>query len=200
MTRTFRNLFALLLAATVAALGGCALQRGESATLYDLGPLKPATLPALPAIGVAEVAVPPWLDRSLMFFRLNYQNEQQPRPYAHSRWVMPPAQLIAQRLKSRIAHAGGVALSASDGALNVPVLRIEVEDFTQSFHAPGESVGQVAWRASLFRGRSLVAQKVFSQKAPAPSGDADGGARALAAASDAAIADMMQWLAAQPLK
>jgi cholesterol transport system auxiliary component len=108
---------------------------------------------------------------------------------------MPPAQLIAQRLKSRIAQAGGVALSAADGAIGVPVLHIDVDDFTQTFDAPGHSMGMVALRASTFNGQVLIAQKTFSRQAPAPTPDAEGGARALAQASDEAIADVMQWLA-----
>jgi cholesterol transport system auxiliary component len=111
---------------------------------------------------------------------------------------MPPTQLFAQRLKSRIAQAGGAALPASDGAANVPVLRIEADDFMQIFDAPGQSNAHVGLRAALFNGRTLVAQKAFAKQAPAPSPDAAGGARALAAASDAIITDMMTWLASVP--
>lgn len=189
-------LFALLLA-------GCAVARPESPELFDLGPLRPVqgmTLPALPPVSIAEIGVPTWLDRPLMFYRLNYANDQQPHAYAHSRWVMPPAQLIAQRLKARIAQAGGAALSASDGALGVPVLRIDVDDFTQVFEAPARSIGKVALRASAFNGQQLIAQKTFSRQAPAPTPDAEGGARAMAQASDDAIADVMRWLATLPLK
>jgi cholesterol transport system auxiliary component len=188
--------FALLLA-------GCAVARPESPELFDLGPLRPAqgtTLPALAPVSIAEIGVPTWLDRPLMFYRLNYANDQQAHTYAHSRWVMPPAQLIAQRLKARIAQAGGAALSASDGALGVPVLRIDVDDFTQVFEAPGRSVGKVVLRTSAFDGQQLIAQKTFSRQAPAPTPDAEGGARAMARASDDAIADMVRWVATLPLK
>jgi cholesterol transport system auxiliary component len=197
----------LLIAAGMAltlTLAGCALPRPEPSTLYDLGPLRadtrPAHLPALPPIGIADIVTTGWLDRPLMYYRLNYENDRNPRPYAQSRWIMPPAQLIGQRLKWRITQAGGTALSAADGAADVPVLRIEVDDFTQHFDAPGQSVGQIALRASVFRGRSLLGQKTFVKQAPAPTADAEGGTRALAAACDAAIADMMQWLAGLPLK
>lgn len=199
MKKRLQMIFAL--AAGGMLLAGCALPRPESAALFDLGPARPAaTAPLLPAISVAEVSAPSWFDRPLMYYRLSYQNDQQPRAYAQSRWTMSPAQLLTQRLKTRIAQAGGVVLPASDGALDVPVLRIEADDFTQAFDTPGHSVGRVALRASLFRGRRLVAQKTFSNQAPAPSADASGGARALAAASDAAIADLLQWLASVPQK
>lgn len=182
---------------------GCAGNRPGSTTLYDLGPLETSAagaLPALPPVAVAEVQGPGWMDSNLIFYRLNYANNQQPRPYANARWAMPPAQLLLQRMKARIAQAGGASLAASHGATNVPVLRIEADEFSQVFEAPGKSHVAVSLRASVFRGRLLVAHKSFSRQLPAASGDAEGGARALAAASDAVIADMITWLSTQQLK
>ncbi len=196
-------LLSLLIAANSVLLGGCALTRAESATLYDLGPLRAkqgATLPALPPISIADIQAPAWLDSTMLFFRLNYANDQQPRPYAQARWSMAPGQLLLQHLKSRIAQAGGVALPASDGAINIPVLRVEMDEFTQHFDAPGHSAGHVALRASLYKGRLLIAQKSFIRQAPAPSADAAGGAKALSVASDAAIVDLILWLDTLDLK
>jgi len=156
------------------------------------------TLPALPSISVAEVHAPSWLDSPLMFYRLGYANEQQPRPYASNRWSMAPPQLLEQRLKARIAQTGGAIMPAGSGALNVPVLRVEADDFTQLFSAPAQSMGRVSVHAALFNGRVLIAQKSFVKEAPAPSADAAGGAKALADASDALIDDMIRWLATLP--
>jgi cholesterol transport system auxiliary component len=202
---------ALLLAIGCAGLSGCAT-RADTATLYDLGPVRAepvangttagaptAALARLPALSVAEVNAPAWLDSPLMYFRLSYANDQQPRPYASSRWTMAPAQLFGQRLKSRLAQAGGIVLPATDGAANVPLLRIEADDFTQTFDSPAHSGVQIAMRATVFNARTMTAQKTFVKQASAPSADAAGGARALAEASDALIADMLVWLAALPL-
>ena len=104
--------------------------------------------------------------------------------------MVSPAATAGQRLPR----------ARSNGALDVPVLRIEVDDFSQQFNAPGQSVGQVALRASVFRGRTLLGQKTIVKQAPAPTPDAEGGTRALAAACDGAIADLMQWLSSLPLK
>lgn len=200
-----RMLTALLLA-SAAMLSACAVVggRSEPAALYDLGPLKTqqdkAVLPALPPVSIASVQVPVWLDNSLMYYRLNYADAQQPRPYSQARWTMTPAQLLTQHLKLRITQAGGVALAASDAALDVPILRVEADDFTQHFSSHSDSAGQVALRASLYRGRALVAQRSFLQRMPAPTADAPGGAQALAAASDAVVADIVQWLHGLPLK
>lgn len=186
-------------------IAGCSIvQKSEPSILYDLGPLRteragPA-LPALPPIGIAEIQLPAWLDSTMMYFRLNYANNMQPRPYAQARWSMTPAQLLSQHLKARVVQSGGVVLSAFDGAVDVPVLRIEADEFTQNFEAPGKSSAQVALRASVFKGRTLIAQKTFVRQAPAPSADAAGGASAMAAASDAAIADVIVWLGSLALK
>jgi cholesterol transport system auxiliary component len=187
-------------------LAGCAaVVRPESPSRFDLGPL-PATpaasaaLPALPPLAIAEINAPAWLDRPLMFYRLAYTDTLQPRSYAQSRWAMPPAQLLEQRLKARIAATGGVVLSAADSAVGVPTLHIEADDFIQAFDAPGHSIGRVALRVSAFQGRRLIAQRSFIREAPAPSADAEGGAHALAQASDAAIDDIIRWLATLPLK
>lgn len=201
MKKIFPIVIAMLLAA------GCAGNRSGRAELYDLGPVaaqpasaQPNMQQALPPIAVAEIQGPGWLDNTLIFYRLNYSSTQQPKPYAQARWTMPPAQLLLQRLKARIAQAGGVAVAASHGATNVPVLRIEADEFSQHFDAPGSSTAQVGLRASVYKGRTLVAHKSFIRQAPAPSADAEGGVKALAAASDAAITDLMMWLGTLDLK
>jgi cholesterol transport system auxiliary component len=190
------------LAVTISALlGGCATGT-NSIVLYDFGPLRnmPSApeLPALPPVSIAEVGTPVWLDSPMMFYRLGYANDQQPQPYANSRWTMPPAQLFGQRLKSRMAQAGGTVLTASDGAANVPVLRIEIDEFIQSFDAPRQSAARVRVRAALFDGRRLIAQKTFANQSAAPSADAAGGVKAMANASEAVITDMMIWLTTLP--
>lgn len=201
MRRITSLLAALLVVGTT--LTGCAPTKGERASLYDLGPLNTSTASApsnLPPISISRVSVPAWLDSTRMYYRLNYANEQQPQAYAHARWTMTPAQLLLQNLKVRIAQSGGVVLAESDAGANVPVLRLEVDDFTQSFSAPDQSRAQVALRASVLKGRKLVAQKMFAQRVPAPNPDAAGGARALAAASDAAITELMTWMGTLDLK
>lgn len=205
-------------------LAGCSLQGGRVATanFYDLGPLptSAASITSATAVGsatavsagkqqgsfpviavsVADVTPAAWLDSQLMFYRLQYADAQQPRAYAQQRWVMQPAALFTQRLKARIVQTGGVAASAIDGPTNLLQLRMEADDFTHVFESPDKSFGNVALRASLYNGRTLIAQKSFAARATAPSSDAQGGARALAAASDSVITDMLNWLAGQPLK
>jgi cholesterol transport system auxiliary component len=194
MTFPTSRLIALLLACLLFA--GCTSMKKPQPGLFDLGLAPPAaTIPALPPLALADVDTPEWLDSPAIFYRLNYASQHQPRPYANSRWSMPPAQLFAQRLKSRIVQGGSTLLSASDGAVGVPVLRLEAEEFSQVFTSANQSEGLVAMRLSVLDGRRLLGQKSFLRRAPAPSADVEGGVAALAAASDAVIDDMLQWLA-----
>ena len=182
-------------------LAGCTSAEKRQAELFDLGLATPAAnMPALPPMALAEVSTPEWLDSPAIFYRLAYDGARQPRPYANSRWSMPPAQLFAQRLKSRMSQAGGTLLSASDGATGIPVLHLEADEISQVFDSPEQSAGMVAMRLSVLNGRRLLGQKSFVRRVPASSANAAGGVDAIAAASDAVIADMLQWLASLELR
>jgi cholesterol transport system auxiliary component len=201
--KSFASRFVLALVCS-ALLAGCAAQRERvaTATLYDLGPIPAqAVAPARNiAVSVAEVNPVAWLDTPRMFYRLLYSNDQEPRAYTQHRWVTQPAQLFGQRLKARIAQAGGVAAPAAEGAINLPIVRIEADDFTHVFESPDKSYGSISVRVSVYQSRAVVAHKSFTARALAPSNDATGGAKALAAASDTLINDIMAWLASLPLK
>jgi cholesterol transport system auxiliary component len=129
-----------------------------------------------------------------MVYRLNYDNPQEARTYARARWTMSPSRQLQQRIKSRLAQSGIAVLGSSDGATSLPVLRIDADDFSQVFESGSQSNARVVLRASVLLDRKLLAQKSFAASVPAASSDAGGGVRALVAASDAVIADMVIWL------
>ena len=195
----------LLLAfcAAAALLSGCASDKGPANTTFDFGPaLAAGTAPraAIAAIVVTDVTGSAALDSERMFYRLNYADALQARTYANSRWHATPLQLITQRLKVRMAQSGSKVLSVTDASAGLPILRIEVDDFSQGFDTVSQSHGTLALRASLLVGNRLVDQKTFSRKTPAASADAAGGAAALAASTDAVAGDIIAWLATLPLK
>ena len=154
----------------------------------------------MPAVVVTDVTGNAAFDNERMFYRLNYADPLQARSYANSRWSSTPLQMLTQRFKSRVAQAGIKVLSATDASTGVPLLRIDVDDFTHTFDSTTSSYGQLVLRASLFQGHTLVDQRTFSRKVGAASADAAGGARALAQATDAVSADMIGWLATQNLR
>jgi cholesterol transport system auxiliary component len=146
---------------------------------------------------LAEIQVPSSLEGTSMLYRLQYDNRQELRPYAQSRWSMPPAQLLKQRIKTQINQQGGAVLATGDGVKNLPLLRIELEEFAQHFSSPSQSQVQLRWRASLIHQNQLIAQKIFQAQTQCDSADAIGGARAMQQATDIAITELIAWLQTQ---
>jgi cholesterol transport system auxiliary component len=149
------------------------------------------------AILLAEIQVPNSLEGTSMLYRLLYENKQELRPYAQSRWSMPPAQLLKQRIKTHLNQQGGAVLTSIDGVKNLPILRIELEEFSQHFNSPQQSQVQLRWRASLIKQNQLIAQKIFQAQTTCDSADAKGGAKAMPQASDRTITELIAWLQTQ---
>lgn len=139
------------------------------------------------------VNAPSWLDSDMIYYRLPASEGDQARVYANSRWLASPARLFGDRLRAALSVDRAV-LAAGDPTA-APALRVELEEFAQYFDSTSTSHGVVQMRATLFDGPKLIAQTTLRAQAPAPSADAAGGARALAAASDAAQTQLIQWLA-----
>ncbi len=215
---------ALLLAAGTAALvAGCATSTPSGALArYDLGP---PTMPAASSTSAASgastgtpdisntanaaasaasgaarlsplkvvVNAPNWLDSDLIYYRLPASDGDQARVYANSRWLASPARLFGDRL--RVALAVDRPVLAAGDPTAAPALRVELDEFAQYFDSASTSHGVVQIRATLFDGPKLLAQTTLRAQAPAATADAAGGARALAAASDAVQTQLIQWLA-----
>lgn len=191
----------MALAAVMAAVmaAGCALgpQRQQTDS-YDLGPPR-ARAAAGPSIAATlllpDISAPSWLDGLGIVYRLSYENNARPQAYANSRWVAPPAALLTQRLRSRLAAGAGGIVTGGDGARADYSLRVELEDFSQSFSDANASRVVLRARASVVRlaDRLLVAQRVFTAERPAPTPDARGAVAALGEASDEAIENLVEW-------
>jgi cholesterol transport system auxiliary component len=197
MTNKLSRFLIAILAA--AALGGCASNNKKPDTQFDLGAAAPvadahavAPVPALVLMDATGSAI---LENERMYYRLAYADGQQARSYANSRWSTNPLELVTLRLRSRLAQMGTKVLQPADAPAGVPVLRVEVDDFIQSFASASQSEGRIVVRTTLLRDHSLVDQKTFARATAAPSADAAGGARALAGSLDAVAGDIAQWLA-----
>ncbi|MBX9612296.1 MAG: PqiC family protein [Burkholderiales bacterium] len=83
------------------------------------------------------------------------------------------------------------------------VLRVTLEEFSHLFETPERSVGLVRLRATVLEatpgGERLLAQRSVIVQRPATQASAPGGVRALAAATDAAVAELALWLAQIPV-
>ena len=179
-------------------LGACGLSPVSStsdAVQYDFGPMPAATPPQ--GLGqsllVYDVGAPGWLDSPFIYYRLAYQDAARPQAYADSRWVGSPADLIGARIRARLAASGTGIVHPSDGTRASYALRVELDEFTQVFDAPGKSRAVVRLRASLLGRNALLAQKSFGVERATATADAEGGVRALIAASDEALDQLIAW-------
>lgn len=182
-------------------LGGCALgpDKRDPPTVFDLGPHRSysANPHAIAAIFlIPPVSASPWLDHTGIQYRLLYQDAGRPDVYGQNRWTMTPAQLLTVRLRARFAGAARGVVTAQDGAKADYTLRVELEDFSQSFDSAQSSKGTVRLRASLIdvNTRVLHVQRGFSAERPAaPS--APGAVQALTAATEAVVEELVAWAA-----
>lgn len=191
-----------LLTVPVVLLAACAAlpERAPAPLRYDFGPS--AAVLAQPAPGTRpllalRVQASPALDGPAMLYRLAYADAQQLRAYSQSRWAMAPAELVQQRLREGL----GRQFVLPSGDVAPRLLLIELEEFSQLFSSPEQSAGLLRLRATLLQrtagGEQLLAQRELQLQQPAASADAAGGVRALGAATDAAVTELVQWLQMQ---
>jgi cholesterol transport system auxiliary component len=206
---------AVLAAGAALLVAGCGAlpDKPARATLYDFGPNLAAAAvaaptsanpSALPPIALAEIDASMRLEGTQLLYRLGYADANELRPYGQARWSLAPAQLLHQRLRDALAARRTVlgpeesaTLSRAEG--RVPdTLRVSLDEFSHYFESPATSVGLVRLRATLIRsgsgGDRVLAQRSFAVQRPAPSADAAGGVKGLAAASDAAVAEVVAWV------
>lgn len=188
-----------LAAAAAVVLAGCTMAPTSTQhALYDFGIEPSAAAVALPAqLSLAEVSANSWLQTPAILYRLTYRDGARVEPYAHSRWSAPPAELITQRLRQALAGAGSERFSmATEGLAADYALRIHLEAFEQVVEAPTRCRGVARVRASLAGlDRRLRASRMFQAERACPSVDAPGAVRALGAAADALVADIVHWVA-----
>jgi cholesterol transport system auxiliary component len=182
-------------------LAGCGLlpSREPPKTAFDLNPSLTNTIRSTRLSGidvrVHDITSPAWIDRSSMYYRLAYRNSANPLPYAHSEWVMSPAALLTQRLRSRLSDTSdGEIRQVGSRTAGVYTLRSELAEFEQVFDEPDRSRGVIRLRVTL-EGSGLWTQRTLVVSKPAPSADAAGGVSALTECSDELAASIFDWLA-----
>ena len=155
---------------------------------WDFGPPAATTTRLIiKALGTVEVVAPRWIDSVNTHYRLGYANPAQPMAYSQTRWVMPPPILIDARLRERLV-AGGTLLGGAG-----PTLRIELDEFAQTFDSEKSSRAVLRARATLSSGREVLRQRPFTIEVPAATADGPGGAAALARAAERLIDAVLDW-------
>ena len=157
-----------------------------------------------PPLQVPEVESNARLEGTQLLYRLGYADANELRPYGLARWALPPARLLQQRLRDTLAQQR-VVLTPQEGSTiarapgQVPnTLRVTLEEFTHYFESPTQSVGLVRIHATLLQstpgGDRLIGQRAFTARRAAPTADAPGGVKALAASSDDVVAQVAAWV------
>jgi cholesterol transport system auxiliary component len=198
---------ALICSASLAACSALP-DKPVRSTLYDFGPSvaaapSTASSPSEPSLVLHDMEAAGALDGSAILYRLGYADDRQLKPYSQARWSAPPPQLVRQRLRQQLGQNRAILDPADSAALarngTAPrVMRVDLEEFSHLFDSPNQSWGLLRLRVTLMdntpAGEKLLAQKTFAIREPAPTPDAAGGVRALAAATDAAAREIAQWL------
>jgi cholesterol transport system auxiliary component len=197
MMKLCKYLFLLIFICTAS---GCAIgpEKRDPPAVFDLGPQRayPAATPVINAtLLIPPVSASPWLDSPNIVYRLSYRDAGRPEAYAQHRWAMSPALLLTERLRARFASIARGVVGIQDGARADYSLRLDLEDFSQSFDAAASSKATVRLRATLIdpNTRAFHAQKSFSVERPAAP-NAPGAAQSLAAASDAVVEELLAWV------
>lgn len=171
-------------------LGACALggnKAGPPPAVFDLGPLASTAVVPLPDLLLTEISAPPWLAGAGIAYRLVYLNEFQAQHYRDSRWAAPPAALLTERLRQKLAQG-------TRGSSGKPVLlRLELAEFEQRFGSPTQSEVRVSLRARLGEGANLT--QTFEHVKPSRSADAAGAVLAFSEASDEILGQVLAWAA-----
>lgn len=162
---------------------------GEALAIHDFGPPAERLADSGGLGGFAlEVRAPLWFDSLGIGYRLLYADPSRLRDYTRARWAGPPAQLVQQRLMQKLP------LIPHGQARTRCVLRIEIDEFSQTFAVPGESRGLLQGRLiALDRSRGKVDWRDLRIERPAPSGDSLGAVLALTATVDALTVEIVGW-------
>ncbi len=158
---------------------------------FDFGPLPVADeLRVLPApTRLQALRAPSWLAGRGIPYRQLHRQPEAIRYYARHAWVAPPAELLQQRLESQLM----IDRQDADSWM----LDVELLSFEQVFVSEDDAYGVISMRATLRErrgeGRSLSRQ--FRLEEPIPA-NVRGAVSGLPKLADAALADLIDWIAA----
>lgn len=176
-----KRLPTFLILAAALALSACALAPVARPARFTLDTRSMARAPLSVTVSAAS-----WLDGRDMYYRLAYRDPHRLYRYAGSAWASAVPNLVGERIDP--APQAGMR-----------TLDIRLNDFSQVFSSPTDSVGRVDASLSLRDGRDgrLVDSTRLSVEKPAGA-DAAAGVAALSAASDELLARALRWAAQHP--
>ncbi len=176
-------------------LAGCSslVTPPEPMAVHDLGINTAAPAARAEAPASVTVTAPPWLHSSAMQYRLGWDQPSRRRAYTRSRWAAQPDEMLSLSL----ARGLGAGESTGSGCR----LRIELDEFVQTFETPERSRAAIVLRASWLpaRGETPLASQRFSVDSDTPSPDAEGGVAAYRAAAQTLNSQIGNWISTLPV-
>src|ERR1700733_4709518 len=101
---------------------------------YDFGPDTATVSLKIPSVlQVPNVSAPEWLESTAIQYRLAFRDPQAVYTYATGRWLAPPNSLLTSRIKYLLGGGGGGVASPADAIRTGCVVRVALEDFSQTF-------------------------------------------------------------------
>ncbi len=182
---------AVLMATCLLAACSSVVRNTPPVAVYDFG-LPAARLVADGAWSrlALEVKSPAWFESLNIDYRLTYDEPLKQREYIGSRWAGAPGVLLALRLRQQIGTANVAGNTAVDC-----LLRVELQEFSQIFDTPQQSRALLQGHVSLIDGkRQVLAERPVIIEKPAATADANGGVKALVAASTELGQQLADWL------
>lgn len=188
-------------------MSGCALQSPQAHwdQYYSLGTPPQIQVSAASAatarrtLRVGSVAAPAWLQSPNIYYRLLYHSGSRIAAYSRSRWVASVPSLVEQYVLASLtgATAWKAVIGPGDTAEADLLLRLHLLEFQQDFTSPNHSYAVLRLRATLVRtsDEQVLGEKLFRCSKPAPSADAEGGARALSQATGQCTSAIANWAA-----
>lgn len=162
-------------AVVVTVLSGCAglVTTPTAFTTYDLGGVS-ADVNTAPTIvpAIVEVRAPSWLSSAAMQYRLDYIAPASREAFAESRWAGHPSEMLQRLVSARLA-------TGSPGAGGCR-LRVDLDEFVQTFASPDKSQVELIARVALITPRDdfALARQTFMVRVEAPAANARGGVEA----------------------
>ncbi|MHB8851261.1 MAG: ABC-type transport auxiliary lipoprotein family protein [Acidithiobacillus ferriphilus] len=195
----------MMLAGMVLLAAGCASSVPWQAP-YDITPSHPVplastkgTTTALPVLRLARVSAAHWLKTDAYQYHLLYQEPQRLLAYRDARWVGTPPQMITSRLQRQLAHSGQwrAVLAGQSSGTATWLLQVRLTDFVVNFSGPEAGKALVAGTATLVNATDyrVVAQHSFRFTEILPGASAQGGAVAMAGASERFVTAVSGWAA-----
>ena len=196
----------MMLAGMVLLAAGCA-SSAPWQTPYDITPpphpaplaSSTGTTTTLPVLRLARVSAAHWLKTDAYQYHLLYQEPQRLLAYRDARWIGTPPQMIASRLQHQLEDSGQwrAVLAGQSRGTATWLLQVSLTDFVVNFSGPEAGKALVAGTATLVNTADyqVAAQHGFRFTEMLPRASAQGGAVAMAGASERFVSAVSGWAA-----